>query len=54
MSESNNNAPAAEAQPAGNKRKRVLSIIALAFVAVGLLWAIYHFAYGRYHVTTDK
>ncbi|HEU4654897.1 MAG TPA: biotin/lipoyl-binding protein [Steroidobacteraceae bacterium] len=54
MSESNNDAPASEAQPAGNKRKRVLSIIALAFVSVGLLWAIYHFAYGRYHVTTDN
>ena len=28
-------------------------IIAVAFASVGL-WAIYHFAYGRYHVTTDN
>ena len=45
MSEPNNNAPAPESEPTGSKRKRVLSIIAVVFVAVGLLWAIYHFAY---------
>lgn len=52
MSETTNTVPA-ETQP-GSKRKRVLSIIALAFASVGLLWAIYHFAYGRYHVTTEN
>jgi membrane fusion protein (multidrug efflux system) len=53
VSEPNNNAQAPEAAPTG-KRKRVLSIIAIAFASVGLLWAVYHFAYGRYHVTTDN
>ena len=54
MSEPNNNAPAPETPPTGGKRKRVLLIIAVAFASVGLLWAIYHFGYGRYHVTTDN